>query len=377
MVPPSTRVPCAHFKIMAENHFQNSFDHKVRNKLYVKEFWSTEPCDWTITNYLCKLIAQDPAVTRRGASNRLINDATIIKKHVVAGTVAETMANAMASYTQHSRGKETFNAFFNNHAGQMSQETLKYGVQKTRLRSAMAEQVVNEEEKENARKRPMDGSDGEEGGSSRRVKTSKRKEMVVVDDNQISEQGNDNDGDDDDTKSSFWEEWKQFLIDPENNRCFMQLSPESHNVIWCGKLVRRRSCLPHELYERLNQEVPLITMHEISPNLVEMSMAIFDAKEKLIVDICRTLSDDVYDNCGPRVLEISESCYRSYLFDNCLKAAARYLRNINHNVTFFPGEIELNAMTLQLKQEGMNDRRYKYNADALSESTTSLPPKSF
>lgn len=64
------------------------------------EFWSTEPCDWTITNYLCKLIAQDPAVTRRGASNRLINDATIIKKHVVAGTVAETMANAMASYTQ-------------------------------------------------------------------------------------------------------------------------------------------------------------------------------------------------------------------------------------------------------------------------------------
>lgn len=54
-------------------------------------------------------------------------------------------------------------------------------------------------------------------------------------------------------------------------------SPESHNVIWCGKLVRRRSCLPHELYERLNQEVPLITMHDISPNLVEMSMAIFDA----------------------------------------------------------------------------------------------------
>lgn len=31
-----TRVPCAHFKIMAENHFQSSFDHKVRNKLYVK-----------------------------------------------------------------------------------------------------------------------------------------------------------------------------------------------------------------------------------------------------------------------------------------------------------------------------------------------------
>lgn len=31
---------------------------------------------------------------------------------------------------QNSRGKETFNAFFVSHAGQMTQETLKYGVQK-------------------------------------------------------------------------------------------------------------------------------------------------------------------------------------------------------------------------------------------------------
>lgn len=37
----------------------------------------------------------------------------------------------------------------------------------------MAEQVADEEEKENARKRPMDGSEGEEGGSSCRVKTRK------------------------------------------------------------------------------------------------------------------------------------------------------------------------------------------------------------
>lgn len=46
-----------------------------------------------------------------------------------------------------------------------------------------------------------------------------------------------------------------------------------------------------------------------------------------------------------------------------MKATTKYLRNNNHNVTFFPGEIELDAMTIQLKQKGMNDRRYKYNAD--------------
>jgi hypothetical protein len=46
-----------------------------------------------------------------------------------------------------------------------------------------------------------------------------------------------------------------------------------------------------------------------------------------------------------------------------MKATTKYLRSVNHNVTFFPGEIELDAMTIQLKQKGMNDRRYKYNAD--------------
>ncbi|KAG1103979.1 hypothetical protein G6F42_017151 [Rhizopus arrhizus] len=337
-----------------------------------KDFWTTEPCDWTITNYLTKLIAQDPALTRRSASNRLINDATIIKNHVIAGTIAETMASTMASSLQ-VREKKTFNAFFVSHANQMTQETLKYGVQKTRLKSAMTEQVANEEEKENARKRPMDGNDCEEG-PSRRTRASRRKVFTVIDDNQTSEQGDDDDRNDsgDDKKDSIWEEWKQFLDNQENMKCFMQLSPEMHKVIWCGKLVRRRNCLPPELYDKLNQEIPLVTMQDINPCLAEMSNAVFDAEsntemqsciellncivlddpvfiaeKKLIVDICRTLNDYIFDNCG---LE-------------CMMATTKYLRNVNHDITFFPGEIELNSMTTQLKQKGMNDGRYKYNAD--------------
>ncbi|KAI8349689.1 hypothetical protein BD560DRAFT_478872, partial [Blakeslea trispora] len=153
-------------------------------------------------------------------------------------------------------------------------------------------------------------------------------------------------------------------------------SPERHKVIWCGKLVRRRSCLPPELYEKLNQEIPLVTIQDINPCLAEMSNAVFDAEsntemqscieqlnctvlndpvfiteKKLIVDICRTLNDYIYDNCGLEVLQKSESCYRSYLFDKCLMATTKYLRNVNHDVTFFPGEIELNSMTTQLKTE--------------------------
>ncbi|KAI7903549.1 uncharacterized protein BX663DRAFT_33708 [Cokeromyces recurvatus] len=144
----------------------------------------------------------------------------------------------------------------------------------------MAEQVANEEEKENARKRPIDGNNCEEG-PSRRTRASKRKVFTMVDDNQTSEQGDDNDHDNYDNcdykKDSIWEEWKQFLDDQENKEYLMQLSSERHNVIWCGKLVRWRSCLPPVLYDKLNQKIPLVTMQDISPCLAEMSIAIFDA----------------------------------------------------------------------------------------------------
>lgn len=58
---------------------------------------------------------------------------------------------------------------------------------------------------------------------------------------------------------------------------FIIFSPEMHKVIWCGKLVRRRNCLPFELYDKLNKEIPLVTMQNINPCLAEMSNAIFDA----------------------------------------------------------------------------------------------------
>lgn len=61
----------------------------------------------------------------------------------------------------------------------------------------MAEQMANEEEKENARKRPMDGNDCEEG-PSRRTRASRRKALTVIDNNQTSEQDVDDDHNDSD-----------------------------------------------------------------------------------------------------------------------------------------------------------------------------------
>ena len=74
---------------------------------------------------------------------------------------------------------------------------------------------------------------------------------------------------------------------------------------------------------------------------------------------------DIYDNCGVEVLSKSESAYRSYVFDESIKSCTRYLRDTGANVTFLPGEIELTVMTRQLKNDGLNDGRFKYNADGL------------
>lgn len=79
----------------------------------------------------------------------------------------------------------------------------------------MAEQVANEEEKENARKRPIDGNHC--------TRASKRKVFTVIDNNQTNQQGDGDDHNDngDDKKDSIWEEWKQLLDDQENEKCFM------------------------------------------------------------------------------------------------------------------------------------------------------------
>lgn len=57
---------------------------------------------------------------------------------------------------------------------------------------------------------------------------------------------------------------------------FIVFSPERHKAIWCGKLVRRRNCLLPELYNKLNQEISLVTMQDINPCFAGNSIAILD-----------------------------------------------------------------------------------------------------
>jgi hypothetical protein len=63
-----------------------------------------------------------------------------------------------------------------------------------------------------------------------------------------------------------------------------------------------------------------------------------------------------------------ESCYRGYLFDECVKMMNKYICDKGNTVTFLPGEIELDAISVQLKEKRLNDSRYKYKVDGIISS---------
>ncbi|CAO3612737.1 unnamed protein product [Mucor hiemalis] len=71
---------------------------------------------------------------------------------------------------------------------------------------------------------------------------------------------------------------------------------------------------------------------------------------------------NLYDGAS-ETLSSSESCLRYYIIDPLLQACNKYIKDHNNDVTFYPGEIELKAMTIQLKDQGITDKRLKYNAD--------------
>ncbi|KAI9497048.1 hypothetical protein BDB00DRAFT_51774 [Zychaea mexicana] len=89
------------------------------------------------------------------------------------------------------------------------------------------------------------------------------------------------------------------------------------------------------------------------------------SKRKFISSILSIFAEEVYVNVGVEVLQKSETIYRSYVFDPCLKNVAKYLRRTGYQITFLPGEIELNAITKQLQHSGMKDGRYHYKADGM------------
>ncbi|KAI7860403.1 hypothetical protein BDC45DRAFT_530001 [Circinella umbellata] len=115
-----------------------------------------------MTHYLQKLVSQDPGISRRDASIRSVNDSKIVHQHVVSGTVAETTPNSMCQYNKGS-------------AVVIAESSVDFFVQKHRLRSSMAEQSTNKEEKI-TRKRRGAGEGSSSNAVLKRIKENKERE---------------------------------------------------------------------------------------------------------------------------------------------------------------------------------------------------------
>lgn len=72
-------------------------------------------------------------------------------------------------------------------------------------------------------------------------------------------------------------------------------SPERHNIIWCGRLVRRRSCLPLNLYNRLAVQVPVVDEQEIDANLSDALYNVVDAVSLLCPEYDEKNTDTLVD----------------------------------------------------------------------------------
>ena len=81
-------------------------------------------------------------------------------------------------------------------------------------------------------------------------------------------------------------------------------------------------------------------------------------------------AEQIYDDVGDTLSE-SESCLNHNLISPCLQACTRMLRTKKYDITYLPGEIELNSITEQLNQEGLYDSRYQYKADGKIKVNTS------
>ncbi|KAG0171798.1 hypothetical protein DFQ28_004777 [Apophysomyces sp. BC1034] len=117
---------------------------------------------------------------------------------------------------ENARSQGLFRDFFNNFASRLSKASLKFNTEKARLRSAITEDIVNDQEKENA-KRQSDHCNDRPGPS-------KRRQLQAIDDNVNQKDVRNDDGNDDkDSHDSIWSQWQHFLSNPENIKRSMQL----------------------------------------------------------------------------------------------------------------------------------------------------------
>ncbi|CEG76176.1 hypothetical protein RMATCC62417_11108 [Rhizopus microsporus] len=179
--------------------------------------------------------------------------------------------------------------------------------------------------------------------------------------------------------------WKQFLDDSANTRHLMQLSPESHGIIWYGKSLRRRSCLPYEPYLKFNNEVLCVEAKYIHSCFFNTFMAIMEAAsreemavgveslraisiegqtliaKKSLISILENFEGEVYNNCNAILLAKSETCYWSYKHKDLCKAPT--MQREQGDISAWGNRARSNDSPV--KEQGDTGWSLQYNADGV------------
>ncbi|KAI9318582.1 hypothetical protein BX666DRAFT_1855276 [Dichotomocladium elegans] len=295
-----------------------------------------------------------------------------LKRWVVPGTMAETMLDSIDKFTETKAGKAALTKFYKE-AGTFKHSGIKQKAAKTTIKASMMQEVAHDEE-ERVQKKRRTGIDADVLSSGDRAVAI---ECGDSEDDMVSA------ADRKKRTGDIWKDWKCFLEEAANTQHLPALSPEKHGVVWYGPGVRRRLSLPEDLYACMKYAIPSARQLTISSSFKEAVKNIIQSdnrhvmveliesfrmikgdavEKKFLIDMFSLFAEQIYDDLGS-TLSDSEACLNGNLVKPSLQICTRMLRRQEYDVTYFPGEIELESMTEQLSSQGLLDHRFKYNAD--------------
>ncbi|KAG0162916.1 hypothetical protein DFQ30_001019 [Apophysomyces sp. BC1015] len=300
-----------------------------------------------------------------------------MNEFVIPGTVAEGALISMEKSRKTAAGKQAISKF--RETSTIRASSIEYSAEKLRFRTSMACDVNdNQQHMLVKRRRQIDKNEHDEEESTRKV--------IRAEEDEEEEEG-DGDGKEREGKNDIWSEWTKFLNDPTRIEHLQDLSPERHRVIWCGKSLKRRCCLPKALYDHLQEEFTVVS-HALSLCLQEQTNRVLDSNDlagmedtvgefrklKVLCNSEQMMSEyKLFSAMFEMMIELyeednisrSEACYNGQVLHPCIRACCRMLRVRDRGVSFLPAEEELISMSKQLRKRGLLDQRFKYNADGI------------
>ncbi|CAO3703054.1 unnamed protein product [Rhizopus stolonifer] len=182
----------------------------------------------------------------------------------------------------------------------------------------------------------------------------------------------------------FKQKWVEFLNDAEQNKNFHKYSPEKNGVTRLGAKLSPHPDADKDIYRQLKKQLKPCEESDIwmeaknyigdivaATNIdefekkIETLMLVKDKKEtyRCINDICKIMAKAYIKRPS---ISRSENVYNINMIFPCFEAMLAMTKKNEHVPYFIPGEIELAAMTVQLRKMGFKeDKRKIYKADGV------------